>query len=147
MFYFINPVQVLMECIPATMQAAKFFLTKEYFLWRQIFISTIRQICHRFCYCVFDVKSLLCSRKPLPKSHIGWFLVKVKQQKKKVYFLSILKTLLIVLVTLWYFKKFLPLAWYAVYNANHVACVAWRFCREQYSPQFPRGFFTLARLY
>ena len=68
-------------------------------------------------------------------------------KEKKVYFLLILKTLLIVLVTLWYFKKFLPSACYAVYNANHVACVAWRFCREQYSPQFPGGFFALVRLY
>ena len=41
MFHFINIVQVLMVCVRSTMQAVKFFLNKEYFLW-----STIRQI---FC--------------------------------------------------------------------------------------------------
>ena len=39
-FHFISPVQVLMVCIPSTMQAAKFILNKEYFLrssFRRVF--------------------------------------------------------------------------------------------------------------
>ena len=60
MFHFISPVPVLILCVSSTMQAAKFFLNKESFLWSSFQRFDKPFVCRRFCYCVFDVKSFLC---------------------------------------------------------------------------------------
>lgn len=104
MLYFINPVQVLMVMDPINNASRQVLFHQRIFPLNDLHLNDLTNL-SPLQLIRSDVKSFFCGRTPLPKSHIGWFLVKVKQQEKKVYFLLILKTLLIVLVTLWYFKK------------------------------------------